>query len=180
MNNKESVRHKTLLFVYGFGLYGSFKSNITEAIVRAIPGKSGLAKTVFKVKFDAEMFQKTLNRIRPRYIIGMGQHHRAKKIRIERRARNQMAGNRRLKLIEKHRPAVQFATLRMPHSPMTTTTYDAGTYVCNFSMWQMSRWCRANNSSWTFLHVPPNTNIRNAVRYLLKTFSSLRDDRDQN
>src|ERR1043166_5030442 len=76
------------VFVYGFGPYKQFKSNITQEIVRKIPRSAGLKKIVFPVRFDKNQFIAAIAKHRPEVILGLGQCGSRKYLRIERRAVN--------------------------------------------------------------------------------------------
>ena len=170
------LRPTPRILIFGFGRFGHYSSNITESIIAALPRSKGIATKVFDVKFDAKLFSRTFDTLQPQVIIGLGQHPRARKIRIERRAQNLMARTRTQppRPIDGSEATARFATLRLPSSAATTITYNAGTYVCNFSMWQMSRWCERHDAKWAFLHIPRDTNIPHTVRYLQAACAGLR------
>src|ERR1043165_9997201 len=82
------------VFVYGFGPYKQFKSNITQEIVRKIPRSAGLKKIVFPVRFDKNQFIAAIAKHRPDVILGLGQCGSGKYLRIERRAVNRRRNNK--------------------------------------------------------------------------------------
>lgn len=153
------------VLVYGFGPYQCYATNVTEQAIRALRPRAGVQRRVFDVRFDRGMFERTLERLRPRLVIGMGQHPRARKLRIERRARP--VGNA---------TAPRFVSLDLPRTPGTTRTYDAGDYVCNFSMWVVQGWCAENGARFAFIHVPRTLSPARVVDYLERCLSSLRTD----
>lgn len=129
--------------IYGFGPYQSFRDNVTERTLRSMKAPPGVALHVFDVKFDAAMFERVFDRVRPGVVVGLGQHPRARKLRLERRAHARG---------DPHR--ARFVTLDLPRTRDTTVTYDAGDYVCNYSMWVATGWCARHGARYAFVHVP--------------------------
>jgi len=155
------------ILIYGFKPYSIYKTNITERIVSAVTNSAFVSKQIFDVRFDAGMFRQTLALTRPNVILGLGQHPRARKLRIERKAKNlKITGDGPIVPIDKAGPSVRMATLRLPSTGLTTVTYDAGTYVCNYSMYLMSEYCEKNAARFGFIHVPQNIQVDAANRYL--------------
>lgn len=155
------------ILVYGFKPYGPYTENITERLIARLPARSRTVKKVFEVRFDAAMFESELARTKPDIVIGLGQHPRARKLRIERKAHNrrkQPGGD--LLPIVRNGPKSYFATLELPHTAATTVTYDAGTYVCNFSMSVMARYCARTGARFGFIHVPKDYPVARLVRYI--------------
>ncbi len=150
------------VLIYGFGPYMGLSDNVTEATIRILPGSVRAQRKVFEVRFDRRMFERTLERIRPSVVIGMGQHPRARKLRIERTARS---GRR-----------VRAVSLALPRTTDTTVTYDAGRYVCNYSMWVVQGWCAKHRARFAFLHVPRRWPPRKLAAYLGRCVSALRKD----
>ena len=131
------------VLIYGFGPYQSFRTNVTERTLRSMQAPRGTVLHVFDVRFDRAMFERVFERVRPAAVIGLGQHPRARRLRLERRAHPR--GN----------PAkARYVTLDLPRTDDTTVTYDAGDYVCNFSMWVGTDWCARHGARYAFVHVP--------------------------
>ncbi len=143
------------IFIYGFKPYQSFRENVTEELVNSIPSLPNISRHVFRVEFNYGMFESKLQQHKPDIIIGLGQHPRARKLRIERKARNlyktEAGVTARIREIG---PEFLFANLKLNGVEGTTMTYDAGTYVCNFSMYLMCEFAVKNNVKFAFLHVP--------------------------
>ena len=81
------------ILVHGFGPYMKWHDNITMKVLGHLKDREGLTKKIFDVKFDEEMFLHELRELAPDVVIGMGQHPRARKIRIERTAVNRRRKN---------------------------------------------------------------------------------------
>ena len=73
------------ILIYGFGPYQQYTSNITEVLLRSMKLPRNVFKEVFEVRFSRRMFENTFETVRPDVILGLGQHPRARKLRIERR-----------------------------------------------------------------------------------------------
>jgi len=115
-------------FIYGFGPYDEFGWNISEAVVSALKPSRNLATEVFDTKFDRSMLLRPIKRCSPKTIIGLGQHPRARMLRLERKAVNLRAErDGLLKPIVKSGADNFFVNLRLPNTQYTTSTYDAGT-----------------------------------------------------
>lgn len=143
------------VFIYGFKPYLHFTENVTESLIAGFPDQPGLAKHVFDVEFNNKMFISTLDKYKPDLIIGLGQHPGARKLRIERKARNlYQADTRKSDKIRNGGADYLFTNFLLPKAEGTTTTYDAGTYVCNFSMYIMCEYAYKNDVKFAFLHVP--------------------------
>src|ERR1700675_3672665 len=91
------------VIVYGFGLYGHFEKNITQAIVRKLPSSRNLKKIVFPVRFDKKQFTDAVKKHRPDLVLGLGQCSRGRLLRIERRAVNKRRKDKK----ERARPIVR-------------------------------------------------------------------------
>lgn len=158
------------ILIYGFGPYREFRDNITEKILHALPAMPDVETVVFDVCFDRAMFEKRFREANPDIILGLGQHPRARKIRIERRAKDTRSDNN--EAIEG--TGDRTMSLRVPHHPMSTTTYDAGDYVCNFSMWAAETYAQDNGKSAAFLHLPRRLEVAEGVRYLTWLLDEIR------
>ena len=73
------------ILIYGFGPYQQYTTNITEALLRDIRLPRNVFTEVFDVRFSRRMFENTFETVQPDVILGLGQHPRARKLRIERR-----------------------------------------------------------------------------------------------
>ena len=127
------------LLIYGFK-YKSQKENITEEIIRKIRIKKNLVKVIFPVKFEKKIFLEKIKKHKPTIILGLGQHKRSKKIRIERKAINFKRHSKKEEpgVISKNKPKYQFVNLRLKKDKNSWISYNAGKYVCNFSMYILS------------------------------------------
>ena len=149
------------ILIYGFGPYQHYASNITEVTLRDMKLPRNTFKRVFDVRFDRQMFENVFETVQPDVILGLGQHPRARKLRIERRAhkRGCFIANR-------------FSTLPLPQTSETTVAYDAGDYVCNYSMWIGIDWCGKNQARYGFLHIPKDYSQKKLSRYVKRAIES--------
>jgi len=155
------------ILVYGFGPYEGFEHNITQAVIRRLRPRRGLATEVFSTRFSRGMFLRALRRHAPDTVIGLGQHRTGRKLRLERKAVNRMGRRGEVgRPIDPKGPAQLFVNLNLPETMATTVTYDAGSYVCNFSMYWMLRACRQTGCRFAFIHIPKHYEVAAAVAYL--------------
>lgn len=154
------------ILVYGFEPFLQYTKNVTEDIVEQLSRDSGVVGHIFPVVFDSAMFTQKLNEICPSLVIGMGQDSRARKIRIERKAQNQRRNHLESNThrIAKNGPEHLFCNSSVNKPEGTTVTYDAGTYVCNFSMYVCLEYCIPKGVPYTFLHIPVGANPKQAAR----------------
>jgi pyroglutamyl-peptidase len=164
------------MMIYGFKPYGSFDSNISEQVINALPDRKGLVKRVFAVQFNYDMFYQSFLKLKPEIILGLGQHPRARNMRIERKARNIMKDvDGYSKHINKNSPNERYVNLKFPKLKNFTTTYNAGTYVCNFSMYVMGEYSESYGARFGFIHLPMGLeldevklNINNTCNHLMR------------
>jgi pyrrolidone-carboxylate peptidase len=111
------------------------------------------------------MFETEFERTKPDVILGLGQHPRARKIRNERVARDAQGEDARTP-----KPISGDGDLRMsleiPEHELLTTTYNAGAYVCNFSMYVAEEYMRKKGGQAAFLHIPRKIDLEQATQYL--------------
>jgi pyrrolidone-carboxylate peptidase len=162
------------ILIYGFKPYASYKTNITSDIVKSVVNHELITKKIFDVNFDAGMFDQTLAEVKPDVIIGLGQHPRARKLRLERKAKNlQRKDDGSIGQIEKNGPPARFANLTLPMTDLTTITYDAGTYVCNYSMYLMGKYSEKSGARFGFIHVPKDSEVSVNSRYLAQVIDNV-------
>ena len=144
------------ILVHGFGPYQKWRDNITVKVLGHLKDRKNLATKIFDVAFDSEMFLREIRENAPDVVIGMGQHPRARKIRIERTAVNRRRNSRDdvAEKIDPDGPDKLHVCLKIPAGPGLRITYNAGDYVCNFSMYVLGRYCVERNIRYGFLHVP--------------------------
>ena len=158
---------RTKILIYGFGPYGGFGHNITQAILRRLGRRRGLATRVFTTRFSRGMFLTALRQHAPQIVIGLGQDRTGRKLRLERKAVNRMGRRGEVgRPIDPKGPAQLFVNLHLPETTATTVAYDAGSYVCNFSMYWMLRACRQTGCRFAFIHVPRHYDVAAATAYL--------------
>lgn len=170
MNVRNTKPKEPRIFLYGFGPYKEFRDNITQQLLAALPSQKNVRTHIFDVMFDREMFVNEISQYKPDIIIGLGQHPRARKIRIERKARNEKAESKRqnAKRIDRSFPTALRTTYTVSPTKESTVTYDAGTYVCNFSMFTCLTLPEELRAPYAFLHIPRTLDVHKGVRFLEK------------
>lgn len=155
------------LLLYGFGPYDKHKENISGQLLEHMQFPPVVHHEIFDVRFDRSMFIAAMKRHDPDIVIGLGQSARSRKIRIERKAVNAM-GERggRIVPIRQSGPAFYMANLRIPTEDRTRVSYDAGTYVCNYSMYLLSEYCEKRHKQFAFIHLPKSIDRGVAAAFL--------------
>jgi pyrrolidone-carboxylate peptidase len=166
----------TPILVYGFEPFLQYRANVTEAIANTLGNTPGFVTQVFPVVFNQEQFCDALHEAAPSIVIGMGQDSRARKIRLERKAVNWMCDRERdiEGDIRNEGPETLFCTAPVVGLPETTVTYDAGSYVCNFSMYICLEYCIPRGIPYQFLHIPVNYDVTLGVSAVRTIISMLR------
>ena len=155
------------ILLYAFGPYDSHETNVSGELVKGMRLPRSVQRRVFDVRFDRAMFIDAIEKHDPEIIIGLGQSARSRKIRIERKAVNRM-GERgaRKKPISRHGPDHLFMSLRIPHADRARLSYDAGTYVCNFSMYVIAEVCHDSGRHCGFVHLPKRLQLSEAEAFV--------------
>lgn len=141
--------------IYGFGAYANYTHNVTVEIIEQVHRRGIAPAMVFETRFSRAMFEHALLKHKPGVVIGLGQDSRARKVRIERKAvnwRKPLAGKGQP--ISRNGAKQLYVPLKIQSLPGTTIAYDAGDYVCNFSMYVMCQWCQVTGAKFAFLHLP--------------------------
>ena len=161
------------ILLYGFGPYGKFKENVSEKIVEQTAKKfSNVSAVILPVEFDQQSFIETVEKYQPDLIIGTGQHPRARKIRIERRAINQLASKtRRPRKIKSSGKRVVFSSLKLKPGQGAYLSYNAGRFVCNYSMYVIGQWAQQHNVLYAFIHFPKNLEVKTGIKFLINALS---------
>lgn len=167
------------LLLFGFKPYKEYKDNITEKIVRKTSDRKDLIKIIFPAKLEDKIFLEKIKGFKPDVILGLGQHGRSKTIRIERKAKNIKRQGKRGEPspIYTNKPKYQFLNLRLKKDQNSRTSYDAGDYACNFSMYVISDFVKDKNIKFGFIHIPKNYNLDKAVRFVESKIDEIRKEK---
>ncbi|HWP58718.1 MAG TPA: hypothetical protein VNL14_12580 [Candidatus Acidoferrales bacterium] len=135
------------ILVYGFGPYGHFASNITARALEALAPVRNLKKIIFPVRFNEAQFVGAVRTYRPEIVLGLGQCARGASLRIETRAKNLKRERKSpiMKPIHPGGPRWLETTLPLRAEPQAKRSRDAGSYVCNFSMYVILGVCPRNH-----------------------------------
>ncbi len=168
---KSSQRTDDLhLLVYGFRPYLQFATNITAQAIKKLAPREGLKTVVFPVRFNRAQFVQTIKKHEPDVILGLGQCSSGVRFRIERRALNRRctAKGTRPVPIDSAGPKQLVPTLRLDGGRSARISRNAGTYVCNYSMYVILDYLRRNQLPirFGFIHIPCGLSCTWVARYL--------------
>ncbi len=164
------------ILITGFKPYGKFKINITEKIIKKIQKKKNVKKIIFPVIFKKELFVKNIRKLKPDIIISLGQCSQGKLLRIERKAKNQIKLKKgKIKKINKKGPKEYLVNLKFKKLKESRTSYDAGTYVCNFLIYTIMDYIKKKNlaSKFAFIHIPKDFQLKIGVKIIEKLLNQL-------
>ncbi len=167
------------LLIYGFGPYDKFQQNVTENILVRLPKRRTLRKVVFSVRFHKNQFLNAIKNYKPDVILGLGQCSRGRLLRIETRAANKMWKDKR----ESTKPILAggagrlFTNLKLKAGREARSSNDAGSFVCNYSMYVMLDYLKRRrlNVPFGFIHIPHRYDPRKAVGVLVKLIGEIED-----
>lgn len=165
------------ILIYGFKPWGKFKENITEKILIKIRNRKNIKKIVFNVEFNKNQFISEIIKFNPEIIIGLGQCSQGDKLRIERKAVNLRKNKlkKESKPILKNRLRFLFSTLKIKNDSRLKISYNAGKYVCNYSMYVIADFIKNKSIKSGFIHIPKEYNIKKATKQIegiIKTFEN--------
>ncbi|MGH7848408.1 MAG: hypothetical protein ACREQW_24995 [Candidatus Binatia bacterium] len=167
------------VLVYGFGPYDDFRSNITAKALAKLAGRKNLTKIVFPVRFDKSQFIRAVAKHNPDIVVGLGQCSRGARFRIERGAVNRKRRRPSTKAtpIDAGGPRSLKTTLPLAAGREARWSEDAGSYVCNFSMYVLLDYIREKRLStqFGFIHVPFSFSVRKAANYVKTVLGRLED-----
>jgi len=154
------------ILIYGFRPWGKSKENITEKILAEVKNEKDMKKIVFEVKFDRKQFIKEIMKINPKIIIGLGQCSAGNRLRVERRSVNLKKDglSKNPSLISRNGSQFLFSSLRINKNEHLGISYDAGKYVCNYSMYVISDFIKNRNIKFGFIHIPREYSVSKAAR----------------
>jgi pyroglutamyl-peptidase len=185
-NKKKLPRRNSLpqaragrVLIYGFGPYLGFATNITAMAIRKITPRKGLKKIVFPVRFSRVQFVQAIKRHRPDIVLGLGQCAVGKRFRIERQALNRRRNARQTNPvpIDRSGPKRLSVTLRLDGDRDARPSRNAGSYVCNYSMYVMLHYLRRHHlpTRFGFIHIPHDFDRARVARYLENILGRLQE-----
>ncbi|HSE34969.1 MAG TPA: hypothetical protein VLB83_02490 [Candidatus Paceibacterota bacterium] len=167
-----SAKPRFRVLLYGFVPFGKYRTNVSEQSIRLLPKMAGVRAVVLPVRFDRAQFLREIAQFQPTHILGLGQCPRGRKIRVEHRAVNTMkdvAASARP--IDRRSPPAVVLAWKIPLSPMMRASRNAGTYVCNYSMYVIARAAERSGAVSAFLHIPARVDPKLAVKEILRIIS---------
>ena len=165
------MKNKKIL-IFGFKPYGRYKTNISEIIVNKLHNKERIEKIILPIDFDRDIILKKIKETKQDIILGLSQKPRARKIKIERKAKNiiKLKKEKKSRSINKNAGEALFVNLSIDKTKGTTTAYNVGTYVCNFTMYIIINYINKHNKNikFAFLHIPKSYNVNKGMRIINK------------
>ncbi|MGV3524410.1 MAG: hypothetical protein ACO1RX_09305 [Candidatus Sericytochromatia bacterium] len=160
----------TRVLIQAFEPFGAYRRNITQTIAAALPLQAGWCVRVLPVRFDETVFRAPLETLKPRWILGLGQCPRGERLRIERRAFNQMRDRSQglENVIDPSGPEYMAPNWRLSPNHWARDSYDAGRYVCNYSMYFYSRLAAEYGYQYAFVHIPRDFALQRAITQILR------------
>lgn len=159
------------ILIYGFKPFGGYKENISEKVVEKLK-EENFKKVILPVVPRAKIILNHIKRIKPDIVIGIGLCGKGRFIRIERRAKN-IYRSGELKLAKKINPRglkSYLVNLKLNKVPGTQISYDAGQYVCNFTIYNIMDWIQKDRlpMKFAFIHIPYNFKVQKAAEITKK------------
>ena len=154
------------ILIYGFKSYKHWKKDVTSKILRKIPKKTNIVKVILPIKFEKKPILDKIRKHKPDLIIGIGQHSRGRKVKIERIAKNIKKVNRKAEetMISKKGSKSMTLNLKIDSGGESWTSYDAGNGICNYSMYVVSS--NAKGSKFVFFNFPKKYDPKRAAEII--------------
>ncbi len=160
-------KYQMKLLVYAFEPFGQNTKNISQQVLKQLRGRKNVKKIILPVKFNSTFVIKAIENIKPNIILGLGQYPRGKKIRIERLAKNQQKSKGHLQTsIKKNGPAKAAVTLKLQPDINSWVSYNAGRYVCNYSIYVLLTNAITKDIPFAFLHISKKVDVNKATDIL--------------
>ena len=166
------------VLIYGFGPYRHFNVNVSEKILRLLPKHRWLKRIVFPVRFKKHQFLRAVRNACPDIVLGLGQCSGGKRLRVESMAVNQRrnASSDKPRAILVGGPPALTTSLKFNLGSKARPSRDAGTYVCNYSMYVILEMIKRNRLPirFGFVHIPYDYDARKACWALQKAITRVR------
>jgi pyrrolidone-carboxylate peptidase len=155
------------LLVYAFEPFGRNKQNISQQVLKKLRRRKNVRKVTLPVEFNNSIFVGAVQGTKPSVILGLGQYPRGKKIRIERRGKNQQKTKTQLqRTITKDGQSTAIVTLKLYPDNTSWVSYNAGRSVCNYSIYVLLTDVITKDIPFAFLHIPKNMDIVKATKFV--------------
>ena len=145
--------------LYAFEPWGKNASNISEDVLTKL--NLSVDKVNVQVRFEKHIFPEIINKGH-KQIIGLGQYPSGDLIRIEKIAHNAYGSKAMGYKVIDNGPTTLTTNLELIPTPQSHITYDAGKFVCNYSMYVILRE-KQIHQEFAFLHIPKNMYLDAAV-----------------
>jgi pyrrolidone-carboxylate peptidase len=156
-----------MLLIYAFKPFAGNKQNISQETLKKLHARDAVKKVALPVNFRSSVFLDTVEKVQPDAILGLGQYPRGGKIRIERRAKNWQGSKAQpVRNITKDRESIAFATLKLQPDTSSRLSYDAGNFVCNYSMYVLLTNPATRDIPFAFVHIPKMFALSKAVKFV--------------
>ncbi|MDB4979018.1 MAG: hypothetical protein JWM56_1204 [Candidatus Peribacteria bacterium] len=151
--------------MYGFEPFGEYEKNISQDIIGNLQTETDTEQIIFPVALERQQFLRAMSDVQPDIVLGLGQVDRGDTIRVERRAINMMKKNTAIRpqKILRSGPEHYHATLPIEKRKGLIQSYNAGLYVCNFSLYILLDFFRGSKTRVGFLHVPREIELAKAT-----------------
>lgn len=149
--------------IFGFEPFRENKEDISRRLVKSINKKSIILPVIFNNKKIIDYIKKT----KPEIIIGVGSCKKGKYLRIERKAKNIIKEDNKIKKIKNH-PKEYFLNLKLKKIKGIRFSYNTGTYICNYITYSIMDYININKlkTKFAFIHVPQNFNLNKAIKII--------------
>lgn len=149
------------VLIYGFGAYKRYKNNISKDIIKNLKSRKGLHTCILPTVFTPRFIKNYIDKFKPDIVIGLGQSARAECIYIEKKAKNKMEPRKGdTSKIEDNGPSSILSSLVIPRLKGVRKSENAGTYLCNYTMYIVGRIAIAKGFKFTFIHIPRGYNLQ--------------------
>ncbi|MBR9690484.1 hypothetical protein GOV08_02255 [Candidatus Woesearchaeota archaeon] len=164
------------ILLYSFKDYKGWKRNITEKILKKVKKQKNLSKKVFLLRFEKKQYTDEVKKAMPDIIIGLGQHSKGNKIKIERKAFNFKKVNKKAKRvpINEKAPMAYFLSPNIGKDAESWNSYYIDDHVYNYSCFITRHYFKS--IPFIFFNIPKKYDIKKAAKYVEKRIREIQKD----
>ena len=162
------------ILVFGFGTWGTVEENISEQVVNRLKPDPYVTTRVLETRFDEEQLIKVVEEKDYDYILGLGRYPRGEVLRLEQKGYNRKKETGVIATIGDQDRQFYEVTWQIKPTDKARVTNDPGSFVCNFSIYVLSRWAIKHHKRFAFIHIPKDFAVKQAVSFVERVLIDVR------
>jgi pyrrolidone-carboxylate peptidase len=169
------ARKNKQILVFGFKPWGKVAENVSEQVVGRLKLNLDVTTRVLATRFDETQLIEVAEEQDYNYVLGLGRYPRGNVLRLEQKGFNRKKEAGQITPIDSQDKPFYEVTWRIKPRDLAQITNDPGSYVCNFSIYIMSKWATAHHKKFAFIHIPKDFAVGQAVDFVEQVLGEVRD-----